>query len=496
MTETVSLPIWMAVAAGAFVVWAVLDRLLIPSVRWFFRRRVNRVIEELNTRLELQIPAFHRTRRRVLIELLTYDPRVMESIERQAEESGVPRDTLVREVERYAREIVPSFNPWLYFRLGYYLARRTVQFLYRVRMGYSDDRALAQVEPNASVVFVMNHRSNMDYVIVAYFAAQRSALSYAVGEWARIWPLHALIRSLGAYFVRRDSRNPLYRQVLARYVQAATAAGVVQAVYPEGGLSRDGRLRRPKLGLINYMVAGFDPGGERDLVFVPVGINYDRVLEDRTLVRDRDPKSAAPRSRTYIALTLLRFVLGQAALRLRGRWHRFGYACVNFGPPISMRSYAARRGFDFRALDAAARFEAVERLGGELLDAIAAVVPVLPVSLVATVFVRHPARSMSELEVKAEAQSLIDDLEAGGAYVHIARADRDYAVTTGLRALTLRHFVRESDGLYRAHEEEHEMLRYYANSIEHHFRDQAPAGPPPSTPDSTVPPEAGRISEA
>ncbi len=471
MTETISLPIWIAVAAGALVLWAILERLLIPSVRWFFRRRVERVIDELNTRLDLRIPAFHRTRRRVLIELLTHDPRVMESVERRAGETGAPREVLGREVERYAREIVPSFNPWLYFRIGYYLARRTVQFLYRVRMGYSDERALSEIEPNASVVFVMNHRSNMDYVIVAYFAAQRSALSYAVGEWARIWPLQALIRSLGAYFVRRDSRDPLYRQVLARYVQAATAAGVVQAVYPEGGLSRDGRLRRPKLGLINYMVSGFDPEGERDLVFVPVGINYDRVLEDRTLVRERDPKAAAPRSRTYVALTLLRFVSHQAALRLRGRWHRFGYACVNFGRPVSIRAYAARRGIDFRALDPPARFEAVERLGGELLAAIAAVVPVLPVSLVASVFVRHPERPMSELEVKAKAQSLIDELEAKGAYVHIAHADRDYAVTMGLKMLALRHFIRESDGLYRTHDDEGEMLRYYANSIEHHLRD-------------------------
>ena len=471
MTETISLPVWIAVAGGALVLWAILDRLLIPSVRWFFRRRVERVIDELNTRLDLRIPAFHRTRRRVLIELLTHDPRVMEAVERRAGETGAPREVLAREVERYAREIVPSFNPWLYFRIGYYLARRTVQFLYRVRMGYSDERALSEIEPNASVVFVMNHRSNMDYVIVAYFAAQRSALSYAVGEWARIWPLQALVRSLGAYFVRRDSRDPLYRQVLARYVQAATAAGVVQAVYPEGGLSRDGRLRRPKLGLINYMVSGFDPEGERDLVFVPVGINYDRVLEDRTLVRERDPEAAAPRSRTYVALTLLRFVSHQAALRLRGRWHRFGYACVNFGRPVSIRAYAARRGIDFRALDPPSRFDAVERLGGELLAAIATVVPVLPVSLVASVFVRHPDRPMSELEVKAKAQSLIDELEARGAYVHIAHADRDYAVTMGLRMLALRHFIRESEGLYRAHEDEGEMLRYYANSIEHHLRD-------------------------
>ena len=74
MTETISLPIWIAVAGGALVLWAILDRLLIPSVRWFFRRRVERVIDELNTRLDLRIPAFHRTRRRVLIELLTHDP--------------------------------------------------------------------------------------------------------------------------------------------------------------------------------------------------------------------------------------------------------------------------------------------------------------------------------------------------------------------------------------------------------------------------------------
>src|SRR5439155_1562129 len=75
----------------------------------------------------------------------------------------------------------------------------------------------------------------------------------------------------------------LYRRVLARYVQLATAEGVTQAMFPEGGLSRDGALRPPKFGLLSYMVARFDPDGERDVVFVPVGINYDRLLEDRNL---------------------------------------------------------------------------------------------------------------------------------------------------------------------------------------------------------------------
>ena len=390
----------------------------------------------------------------------------MESVEAEARKSDLPRDVLIRDVGRYAHEIVPSFNVYVYFRIGYYVARRVLQFLYRVRLGYADDQALARIDPNASIVFLMNHRSNVDYIIVAYMAANRAALSYAVGEWARTWPLQSLIKSLGGFFVRRKSDNPLYRRVLARYVQMATAGGVVQAFYPEGRFTRDGRLCKPRLGLINYMVSAFDPEGERDLVFIPVGINYDRVLEDRSLVRELDPR-AGSRSQIHTAITFLKFLAHNVKLLLQRRWYRFGYACVNFGTPISMRSYTDRSGIDFRSLDSEDRFEAVERLGGELLSAIATTIPVLPVPLIATVFLRHPRTAMSELEIKAHAHALINDLDQHGAYVHIPRSDQDYAAAVGLRMLVLRHLVQESDGLYQACDAEHDMLRYYANSIAH-----------------------------
>ena len=470
MTDSLTLPLWILAVVGALALWAALDRILMPSVRWFLRRRLNRMIVEVNTRLELQIPPFQQTKRRVLIDQLSFDPQVMKAIDAESEATGTPREVLSRQVERYAREIVPSFNAYAYFRIGYHIARRAVESLYRVRLGYSDDEALARIEPGASVVFVMNHRSNMDYVIVAYMAAHRSALSYAVGEWARVWPLRMLVRSLGAYFVRRGSGSRLYRQVLARYVQAATAGGVVQAVYPEGGLSRDGRLRKPKLGLISYMVSSFDPDGARDLVFVPVGINYDRVLEDRMLVRAPGPGEPR-RSRARVLAIAFRFVAHNVGLMIRRRWYRFGYACVNFSAPISMRDYVKARGVDFRALEPEARHEAVEKLGGELLQAIAAAIPVLPVSLVATVFVESENDALDLLEIKGRTQALIDRLEREGAYVHIPRADRDYAVTVGLRMLTLRHFVTEAEGLFRANEAERDMLRYYANAIEHFLAD-------------------------
>ena len=96
-------------------------------------------------------------------------------------------------------------------------------------------------------------------------------------------------------------------------------------------------------------------------------------------------------------------------------------------------------------------------------------IPVLPVSLVATVFVQDLRQSMSALEIKAKVQSLVEELERRQAYVHVPRADRDYAVAVGLRMLVLRRLVIEADGLYRADTDEATILRYYANSIGHFF---------------------------
>src|SRR5690606_15821943 len=110
------------------------------------------------------------------------------------------------------------FSAYAYFRIGTRIAKRISEMLYRVRIGFRNEEAFAKVDPDSSVVFVINHRSNMDYVLVTYVAAQSSALSYAVGEWAQIWGLRNLIRSMGAYFIRRDSRDALYRKVLSRYV--------------------------------------------------------------------------------------------------------------------------------------------------------------------------------------------------------------------------------------------------------------------------------------
>jgi glycerol-3-phosphate O-acyltransferase len=464
---TVSLPLWLFALLCALALTALLDRLLVPSVRWFIRQRTTRVLDEVRTRLRIDIRPFQRTRRQVLIDRLLHDPKLQEEIGRHAQEHGVPHDVVMQRVERYAQEIVPAFNAYAYFRIGYAVGRRVARLLYRVRLGQADEEGLARIRPDSTVVFVMNHRSNMDYILVGYLAADRAALSYAVGEWARVWPLQALVRSMGAYFVRRNSGDPLYRRVLERYVCMATAAGVTQALYPEGGLTRDGLLREPKLGLLDYLLRGYETAaGERDLVFVPVGINYDRTLEDRTLLLDLEPGARRP-GVLAAARTSLAFLAKSARLMLTSRWHRFGYACVNFGTPLSLGEYIARQRIEPGTLAGAGRRTFVEGLGRELMAAVGRVVPALPVSLVASVLVEEPERHWSALALKARVYARMQELRAAGAHVYVPRGDEDYAITVGLRMLTLRRLVAEREGRYTPEPAELQVLRYYANSIEH-----------------------------
>jgi glycerol-3-phosphate O-acyltransferase len=283
---------------------------------------------------------------------------------------------------------------------------------------------------------------------------------------------------MGGYFVRRDSSNPLYRKVLARYVHMATASGVAQAVFPEGGLTRDGGLRPPKLGILSYTVSGFDPQGPRDVVFVPIGLNYDRVLEDRIQI---GAAATAPGERPRFAfnpLVFAGFLARSLWLRLRGRWYRFGYACVSFGRPLSLREYLRDRAIDLRALSGEQRFAEIERLGQRLMREVGRVIPALPVSLVATAMLAAGERGLSSLEIKGAVYDLMQRLRAAGGHVHIPRRDEEYAVEVGLRMLTLRHLVELKDGVYRANPAETALLAYYANAIAHLAVGAAPTAAP------------------
>ena len=426
MFQDVTLPLWLLILIVGFAAVTFASHFLFPSVRWFFRKRAERALAQLNTRLDRPIELFKLARRQDMIVRLVYDPRVMEAVADHAAETGVPGGVAFEEARLYAREIVPAFSATLYFGVATRLARWISRGLYRVRIGKVDPALNGQLDRKATVIFVMNHRSNMDYVLVTWLVANRSALSYAVGEWARIWPFSRMIRAMGAYFIRRGSRNTLYRRVLARYVQMATDEGTTQAFFPEGGLSLDGRVGPAKMGLLNYVVTG--AGRERDVLFVPVGLAYDRVLEDQVLVAAG--QAGERRFRAGVG-AIVGFVARNLWRRLRGRFQGFGTAAAGFGPPVSLQGFRAAH----PDLSADAQTAA---LGALLMAEIEKVVPVLAVPLVAAALQSQPADRTALADRLAD---LVAQLQARGAVLKLPPQGLAQTLDEGLRQLVGRGLV-------------------------------------------------------
>jgi len=468
LSESVVLPLWQILLLVTLAVLFLLDWLLIPSVRWMIRRRVNRVITEINEHLQIGIRPFQLTKRKVLIDRLVFDPLVIEAMDDYAKEKKMPREVAQDEIRRYAREIVPAFNAYVYFRLIYRLCRFVCRQLYRVRVGVADENEIRDIDKNATVVFVMNHRSNVDYMLVAYLASKQTTLSYAAGEWAKVFLLQSLIRAMGAFFVRRDSGNPLYRRVLERYVHMASREGVCQAVFPEGGLTKTGALAPPKLGFLDYMLRGYDVDKDRDIVFLPVGINYDHVLEDTVQIR-AGQGNRIRRSTWYWIRAVVKFIAVHFSMSKDARRDLFGYASVNFGRVVSAREFAESRNVNFALLDKATRFEKTAELAELLMNGVGYVTPILPVPLIAHIFAQAPAAVLAEHEIIAEVHRLIDGLIAAGAPLNAADVPAKATISKSLELMRHYGMVAFSDDRWRAAPEPSDRITYYAASIAHWF---------------------------
>jgi glycerol-3-phosphate O-acyltransferase len=162
-----------------------------------------------------------------------------------------------------------------------------------------------------------------------------------------------------------------------------------------------------------------------------------------------------------------RYIARMGWRTLRGRWYKNGYACVSFGAPVSLRWYLGHRGVDFRTLPPEQRNAEVEVLGRYLMDAVGRIIPALPVPLVAAAMLEAGPGAHTLFEIKGRVFELMNALEHGGAYVHVPRQDREYAIDVGLRMLRMRRLlVEEGEGL-AVNPQEMALLRYYANSVAH-----------------------------
>lgn len=472
----VELPLWLLLGLIFWALAGVIHYLIYPLIHWLYHQRTLHTYHLLDEKLAHGLRPQTLSNRLAWIERLLSDPPVVAAISQDAEQSGKPFKKSWHKARRYAFEMVPSFNLLLYFRVGYWLARGFLRFLYRIQVGYSAESAYDRIDKQACVVLVSNHRSNFDPLFLIYLASKRSSISFSAGEWARGWPFKQILHAIGFYIIRRDSGNPLYRKLLERYVYTAVSNCVPQGLFIEGGLSRDGKMQPLKLGMLNYVIKAMGHEECRDIVFIPSALNYDKIPEDKTLLAHQNG-GFKEKNRFYSLWSFLQFFAQLSVHLLPHRHKPFGYACVNFGEPISLRRWLNDQGIDDLAqLSKEARIAVINQLGEQLASEIKKQIPVLPVSVLAGIFLQDMQRARSSLEIKVAANQMLHCLKQQGAYLLLPEGDLDQAIAQGLYTLRKRGMlVRNAAGLYLPMVGYQKMFEYYYNSLPESVRDDCGA---------------------
>ncbi|HEX7807628.1 MAG TPA: 1-acyl-sn-glycerol-3-phosphate acyltransferase, partial [Thermoanaerobaculia bacterium] len=353
----------------------------------------------------IRVDRFKLKRRHAEIELEVFgSPEIVRAVQQYAKDHHVTIEQARKQARTYLQEIVPKFNLLAYYRIGAPVARAIMHFLYRVVVERKPIRDFNdKATKGAAVVYVINHRSNADYVLVAHMLFKFISLSYAIGEWARVWPLNHVFKWFGGYFVRRRYREPLYHAVLAKFVQTITRHGVTQGIFLEGGLTRDGAFQKPKLGMLDYLVtAKRDAEFTQPMWIIPTAVNYDRVLEDRNLtdeLRERQERATRmEKLRTTFDYLFTNFFRG-----LFKRFKRYGYAVVSFGEPISIDAFV-REHPEVLSHSFEERKPHLQTLATVVMNEISNAIPVTPVTLVASIFMHHQVLTEEEMVAQIESR--------------------------------------------------------------------------------------------
>ncbi|GEJ58062.1 1-acyl-sn-glycerol-3-phosphate acyltransferase [Anaeromyxobacter diazotrophicus] len=397
----------------------------------------------------------------------------------EAASTGRAPAAVEREAERDLDEIASRYAPALVELLRPVLAWLFGRLYDAVDV---DEEGLARVKRAAGetpIVLCPSHKSYVDFLVLSWLLYERgmTAPHIAAGLNLSFWPFGAVARRGGAFFIRRSMRGDrIYTATLRAYVKHLLRQRVPQEFYLEGGRSRSGKLLFPKTGLVSMEVDAWLEEAADDVLFVPVAIDYERLMEAKSYAREL---AGGEKDReSFRGLLQARKVLGR----------RYGRLTVQFERPVSLRAFAAERlGPEGRerllaagAADAgAARRQLVQGLASRIAWGIDRASTVTPSGLLATALLSHVRRGLPADELARRVALLRAVAARDGARLARGLADaeadprRPGPVADAVARFEEEGLVRVERAagqvIYQAVEERRAQLDYHKNAVLHRY---------------------------
>lgn len=354
-------------------------------------RKLARILRTHFRRVRQAVLGPDLSHRRTLVASLVRTPAVKEAIRETARDKDLPPEKVRARAFKYADEIAASMSivtirflevvlSWLWNRIYNGVAINNIQ----VAQDVAKDNA---------VVYVPCHRSHIDYLLLSYVLYRNGLMPphIAAGINLNMPVVGPILRRGGAFFMRRSFKdNPLYATVFNEYMHVMFSRGYSVEYFVEGGRSRTGRMLQPRAGMLAMTVRSYLRDHRKPIVFVPVYIGYEKVMEGRSYLGELRGKKKQKESI---------FSLAKTVKKLR---NSFGRVAVNFGDPIQLSAVLDQTRPEWReeAYDSEYRPKwlttAVDELADQVAVNINAAVAVNPVGMLATVLLSAQRLAMDE----------------------------------------------------------------------------------------------------
>ncbi len=398
-----------------------------------------------------------------LKENLRTDRQLQNYIELHSKKREIPIKKLRSDADAYFEEIAATYNRTL-LKIGELLVRRLLNTLFDgISVDNSELLRLKSMSQKGPLILIPCHKSHIDYLIISYiFHVNNMPCPLIVaGQNLSFWPFGILFRAAGAFFIRRTfSGAVLYSKVLAAYVERILKEGFNIELFFEGTRSRSGKLITPQLGFLSMLLNAYRNKTCDNMIFVPIHIGYDRVIEESSYLHEVEGGKKEPES-------LFRVLKARHFLK-----NRYGKIYLKFHEPIALKEHLKKQGADLSDMTSKQQNILCRDLGNRIANAINKVSVVTPNALVASAILNSKNR-FSYDQLMESVETYLTFIKYQGARTTDTLANPVHAVENILNTFIRRKFIRSSsddtgkemsDAMFWVNESKRPNLEYYKNN--------------------------------
>lgn len=329
-------------------------------------------------------------------------PKLQRTIRQLAGEGSTERMLLTARAYGMLRQLEAAPDPETIFAMSTLLGTALNVMYAGLELDREGLERVRQASQQGTVVLLPSHKSHVDYLLLSHVLRRHSLQLplIAAGDNLSFFPLGMLLRRGGAFFIRRSFKGDrLYAAVVDAYLRRILRDGWPIEFFLEGTRARNGKLLEPKLGLLSMIVdSGLALPANRDVLFVPVSIGYERLVEEGSYVRELLGAEKTKESPT--ALLRATRVLAE----------RYGRLNVQFGQVLSLRQAAIEAGAVNGPPTPAQRRAVTKRIAYRVMSRINDVTAATPGAVVALALLSHERRGLSHAELVMRVQRLVSVL--------------------------------------------------------------------------------------